>query len=342
MSDDELRSVTRDDIVHELSREFVESTNVYDFMETYDIDDYDELIARTTGDVEGVEASGVDWFWDAVVDYLDIEFYREYETVRDDSDGVAFTEWYPGGTINIAHNVLDRYAADGSETRDSVACIWEGEDGEVREITYHELARQANRVANELEAHDVDVGDTVGLYMPMVPEVISILYGCFKAGAIAVRIFSGFGVDATATRIADSECTVLFTADGFRRRGEPVSLKPAATRRSSRSARSNTRSSTTGSARARLNERAASRFRGTTTPITGGTTASRRVRTSTTRGNSMRIGSRCCCTRRERPGGRRESSTPTPARSSRRRRRSTSDSISNPGIGSAGFRISAG
>jgi acetyl-CoA synthetase len=215
-------------IVHEPSQEFVESTNVWQFMQTYGIDDYDELIERTCRDVEGVEESGVEWFWDELVDYLDVEFYEDYDTVRDDSAGPQFSEWYPGGTINIAHNTLDRHAAVDSETRNKVACIWEGEDGEVREVTYHELHRQANKVANYLESTGIETGDTVGLYMPMVPEVISILYGCFKVGAIAVPIFSGFGVDATATRIEDSECSVLFTADGFQRRGSEVFLKGAA------------------------------------------------------------------------------------------------------------------
>ena len=215
-------------IVHEPSQEFVESTNVWAFMQAYDIDDYDELIERTCDDITGVEESGIEWFWDELVDYLDIEFYEDYETIRDDSEGPQFSEWYPGGRINIAHNTLDRHAAVDSSSRNVVACIWEGEDGEIRKITYHELYRQANKVANYLESVGVDTGDTVGLYMPMVPEVISILYGCFKIGAIAVPIFSGFGVDATATRIADAECSVLFTGDGFSRRGGEVLLKGAA------------------------------------------------------------------------------------------------------------------
>ncbi|QRV15720.1 AMP-binding protein [Haloterrigena salifodinae] len=232
-----------DEVVYDPSREFVESTNVYDFMETYGIDDYDELIERTTSEVDGVEASGVDWFWDELVDYLGIEFYEEYDEVRDDGEarsaseasgetasrgGPQFTDWYPGGEINIAHNVLDRHAAVDEERRNKVATIWEGEDGEIREVTYHELRRQSNKVANALEQRGIETGDTVGLYMPMVPEVVSILYGCFKVGAIAVPIFSGFGVDAAATRIADSECSVLFTGDGFYRRGDPVFLKSAA------------------------------------------------------------------------------------------------------------------
>jgi acetyl-CoA synthetase len=222
------RAKRTDAVVYSPSREFVESTNVYDFMQTYDIDDYDELIERTTSEVPGEPRSGVTWFWDELADYLDIDFYEGYDAVRSDAEGPQFTEWYPGGRLNAAHNTVDRHAAPESETRNKVACIWEGELGDVREVTYHELARQSNRVANYLESRGVGTGDTVGLYMPMVPEVISILYGCFKVGAIAVPIFSGFGVDATATRIGDPECSVLFTGDGFYRRGSQVTLKETA------------------------------------------------------------------------------------------------------------------
>ncbi|WP_254279991.1 AMP-binding protein [Haloarcula marina] len=223
MSNESLAETER--IVHEPSREYVESTNVWQFMQAYDIDDYDELIERTTTDVDGVDASGIEWFWDELVDYLGIEFYEDYDAVRDDTDGPQFTDWYPGGSLNLAHNVLDRHAAEDNERRNKVACIWEGEDGETRDITFHELHRQSNQVANALDARGVGRGDTVGLYMPMVPEVISILYGCFKVGAIAVPIFSGFGVDATATRLEDSDTGVVFSADGFYRRGSEIALK---------------------------------------------------------------------------------------------------------------------
>ncbi|MFC5970586.1 AMP-binding protein [Halomarina salina] len=208
-----------DEVVYEPDRETVEATNVHAFMEEFDVDGYDELVERS---------QDVDWFWDLLPEYLGIEFYEEYDQVRDTSDGPQFTDWYVGGKLNVAHNTVDRHAARDSETRNKVATIWEGEDGEVREVTYHELRRQTDEVANYLESVGIGTGDTVGLYMPMVPEVVSILYGCFKVGAIAVPIFSGFGVDATATRIADAECSVLFTGDGFLRRGSHVTLKDAA------------------------------------------------------------------------------------------------------------------
>ncbi|WP_135362799.1 AMP-binding protein [Halosimplex halophilum] len=233
MASDSLGDI--DEVVHRPDREFVESTNVWQFMRTYDIDDYEELIARTTEADPGRPASGIDWFWDTMTGYLDVEFFEPYDRVRDDSEGPQFTDWYPGGTTNVAHNVLDRHAATDAETRNKVACIWEGEPvgpngeaAEIREVTFHELRRQADRVANYLDSRGVGVGDTVGLYMPMVPEVVSILYGCFKVGAIAVPIFSGFGVDATATRIDDAEPSVLFTGDGFYRRGDEVRLKGTA------------------------------------------------------------------------------------------------------------------
>lgn len=216
------------EIVHEPTEQFVKSTNVYSFMEEYGIDDYDELIERTTTKLEGEPESGIDWFWAELVDYLGIEFYEDYNEIRDNSEGPQFTDWYVGGELNIAHNVVDRHAEVDEERRNKVATIWEGENGNIREVTYHELRRQSNQVANMLEARGIGASDTVGLYMPMVPEVVSILYGCFKVGATAVPIFSGFGVDATATRIEDSECTVLFTGDGFYRRGSPVFLKSTA------------------------------------------------------------------------------------------------------------------
>lgn len=205
-----------DTIIHEPEPEFVESSNVAAFMESYDIDDYDELITQTCGNIE--------WFWDEIISYLDIEFYESYNAIRDDSDGPQFSRWYPGGSLNIAHNVVDRHAQRDTPNTD-IACIWEGEPGDVRRITYDDLYRTSNKVANYLSSSNIGIGDTVALYMPMVPEVISILYGCFKVGAIAVPIFSGFGTEATATRLEDADASVVFTGDGFYRRGSEIPLK---------------------------------------------------------------------------------------------------------------------
>src|SRR5207302_2799613 len=130
-----------------------------------------------------------------------------------------------GGTINLAHNCVDRWA---ERTPDAVAVIWEGEDGEVRRVTYAELREMADRLANGLASLGISSGDTVGIFMPMAPETVAAMLACAKLGAPYLPIFSGFGADAVAKRLQDADAKVLFTADGFFRRGAPVDMKAVA------------------------------------------------------------------------------------------------------------------
>src|SRR5262249_37263707 len=83
---------------------------------------------------------------------------------------------------------------------------------------------EANRVANGLTALGLNSGDRVALCMPMMPEILSILYGCLKAGLTVVPIFAGFGGGAIATRLENSGARVLFTADHQERRGRLLPL----------------------------------------------------------------------------------------------------------------------
>src|SRR5206468_8019962 len=100
-----------------------------------------------------------------------------------------------------------------------IACIWEGENGDSRNVTFAELRRESDRLAAALKASGLQPGDRVAICMPMVPEILSILYGCFKTGMTVVPIFAGFGTGAIATRLEDSGARLLFTADHLERRG---------------------------------------------------------------------------------------------------------------------------
>ncbi len=82
------------------------------------------------------------------------------------------------------------------------------------------LDAEVCRVANGLEALGIGVGDTIGVFMPMIPQAVIAAYACAKIGAIYLPIFSGFGAPAVATRLQDAEVKLLFTADGFLRRGK--------------------------------------------------------------------------------------------------------------------------
>src|SRR5207249_4189594 len=164
-------------------------------------------------------------FWDAVVKDLGIEFYERYERVLDTSDGIPWAKWFTGGSINLAHNCVDRWA---DRTPDRTAVVWEGEDGSVRAVGYRDLREMADRLAAGLAELEVEPGDTVGIFMPMAPETVAATLACAKLGAIYVPIFSGYAADAVATRLQDAAVKVLITADGSLRRGAAVPMKAVA------------------------------------------------------------------------------------------------------------------
>ena len=186
-------------------------------MRAHGIDSYDELVKRSQNDIE--------WFWDAVVRDLGIEFYAPYRQVLDQSNGKPWATWFAGGTINLAHNCVDRWAA---RTPDKAAVLWEGEERERRVVTYAELHQMANRLANGLRSLGVRSGDRVGIFMPMAPETVAATLACAKLGAVYLPIFSGYAAEAVATRLQDAEAKVLITADGTSRRGKVLQMKEAA------------------------------------------------------------------------------------------------------------------
>ncbi len=188
------------------------------FLERHGLADLEALQSRVVADVG--------WFWEAVFQDLGIEFYEPYSRVVDLSRGLPWPAWCVGGRLNIVHNCLDRWL--GTPTRNRVAVRWEGEEGNIRLLAYGDLARQVNRMAAALRAAGLGRGDVVGLYMPMVPEIVVALLAVAKIGGIILPLFSGFGPAAIATRLADAEAQALFTVDGTFRRGRPVAMKPVA------------------------------------------------------------------------------------------------------------------
>ena len=137
-----------------------------------------------------------------------------------------YAQWFLGGRLNAAHNCLDRHLANG--LGDKTAIIWEGEPGDQRTLTYAEVARAVNRLANGLKCLGVRKGDRVAIYMPMIPEAVFAMLACARIGAPHTVVFAGFSVDSLRDRIQDAEAKVLITADGGWRRGKVVPLKEIA------------------------------------------------------------------------------------------------------------------
>jgi acetyl-CoA synthetase len=206
------------DVVWEPTKEFIESTRIWSFMKKHHIASYDELIRRAAKDPE--------WFWPAALDHLDIEWYEPFRKLRDSSKGVPWTDWFIGGKLNIVHNCLDRHAV--SAKRNKAAIIWEGENGETRTITFLQLHAEVCKCAAAMKEMGVVKGDTVGIYMPMGPEIVVQMYASLKLGAIVIPIFSGYASPAVALRLNHAQAKILFTADGSFRRGKQFSIKAEA------------------------------------------------------------------------------------------------------------------
>jgi acetyl-CoA synthetase len=198
--------------------EYRDGSRLAAFMRRHGISSYDDLVRRSTHDLE--------WFWEAVFDDLRIEFYEPYHQLLDTSRGIAWTRWCIGARLNIVHNCLDKWM--GSAVEHKAALRWEGEEGITRVLTYGELYAEVNRCANAFRELGVQKGDRVALFMPMCPELIVSFFATIKLGASILPLFSGYGAEAAAARVRDAEATVLVTADGFWRRGQAVAMKAAA------------------------------------------------------------------------------------------------------------------
>jgi acetyl-CoA synthetase len=140
-----------------------------------------------------------------------------------DFTGDVRIRWYEDGVLNASVSCLDRHLATRG---DQVAIIWEGDDpNSDAKVTYKELHAQVCKLANAMRALGLKKGDRVCIYLPMIVEAAVAMLACARVGAIHSIVFGGFSPDSLASRIQDSECALLITADEGRRGGRKVPLK---------------------------------------------------------------------------------------------------------------------
>lgn len=193
------------------TKEQAENSNVFRFMKKYDIKTLPELHKRSVADI--------DWYWDAVNDDISIVWDKKYSVVSDVSSGKAWTKWFIDGKLNIINSTVSKFA---KKSPDKTAYCFVSEDGTERKITYFELEREVNKLANALKSLDVKKGDVVAIYMPMMCEAIIAILAAAKIGAIQTTVFSGYSAESLKIRLQDSNAKILFVSDGYARRGKPV------------------------------------------------------------------------------------------------------------------------
>ncbi|MBX5440960.1 MAG: acetate--CoA ligase [Solirubrobacteraceae bacterium] len=151
-----------------------------------------------------------------------LSWFREPTVALDDADP-PFYKWFTDGTLNASVNCLDRHVEAGRGDR--VAFHWRGEEGEVRDVTYADLLADVQRCANALKAHGIGKGDVVGIFLPMIPEVVVAMLACARIGAIHNVVFGGFSAESVRERMEFSAAKALITVDGARRKGRTAAIK---------------------------------------------------------------------------------------------------------------------
>ena len=142
-----------------------------------------------------------------------------------DDSNPPFYKWFTGGKLNASYNCVDRHVEAGRGDR--VAFYWHGEEGEQKEVTYADLHRDVQRLANALKDRGIGQGDVVGIFLPMIPEVVVAMLACARIGAPHNLVFGGFSADSVKERMQFSDAKALITADGARRKGKTAAVKSA-------------------------------------------------------------------------------------------------------------------
>ncbi|MFH1026326.1 MAG: acetyl-coenzyme A synthetase N-terminal domain-containing protein, partial [Nitrospirota bacterium] len=163
---------------------------------------YKEIFRRSIDDPEG--------FWGEAAE--SITWYRKWDKVLDASNP-PFYRWFIGGELNTCYNALDRHVENGRA--DQVALIYDSPVTKtIKKVTYRELLHEVSRFAGVLKNLDVNKGDTVVIYMPMIPQAVVAMLACARLGAVHSVVFGGFAPHELALRIDDAKPKIVISASG--------------------------------------------------------------------------------------------------------------------------------
>ncbi|MEM0294457.1 MAG: AMP-binding protein [Saccharolobus sp.] len=187
-------------------KEWIENSNVYKFMVEKGFNTLDEFIKYTYDNPV---------FWEDFVKLIGLKFYKKYEKILDLSRGKQWAKWFVNGKLNIADQI-----DDNSE----VFIKWMDENLNARTVTYSQILNESKSISSWLKKNGLRKGDRVAIYMPMIPEIVSVMLGAIRAGMIIVPLFSGFGPEPIRVRMEDSEAKVIFTVDKVIRKGKEIDM----------------------------------------------------------------------------------------------------------------------
>jgi acetyl-CoA synthetase len=136
-------------------------------------EEYEKLYQRSLEDPQG--------FWGELArKYL--LWFRDFDQTLIGTMEKGDIAWFLNGKLNVSINCIDRHLVT---KKDKVAIIWESDEiGQGKKITYQELLEETCRIANAMKKAGVKKGDTVAIYMPMIPELAYVMLACTRIGAV--------------------------------------------------------------------------------------------------------------------------------------------------------------
>lgn len=196
--------------------DYLARSRIQGFMDRHGIPTWQDLISRSQRDIG--------WFWDAALSHLGVEWTTPYTAVYDDSDGMPWTKWFPGGTLNVTHNCIDRHVRDGHGA--DLALIWESDGGESLSVTYRELYERVSAVAAAMQRMGIASGDVVGLCAPVSPEAVAVMFAAMKIGAVCMQIAARAVPQDVVDLLNRGRARLLFMVDAYPRGGKWTDCAP--------------------------------------------------------------------------------------------------------------------
>ena len=148
------------EIIWKPTKDLIDNSKLSKFIKFCELKNYDEL--------ENKSLKEPGWLWDNVIKFSQLNFYKPYTKIMDESKGVPWTKWCVGGKTNIVQNCIDRHK--GKDFFKKIFIFAEREDGKESTITYQDFDKQISKVGNTMKINGFKKGDVIALYMPQFIE----------------------------------------------------------------------------------------------------------------------------------------------------------------------------
>lgn len=187
----------------------IQTTNIAKFMSELDIHDLKTFHSWSINHYED--------FWERIITKLQIHFYTKPQKICDLSKGSESPQWLAGAKLNIVNSCFNANPKKN-------ALIFKNKQNHLETMTYVELLRLTNRIANSLVKQGFKPQDKIAIYMPMTVESVAIYLGIIKMGGVVVSIADSFSHEEIITRLRITEAKAIFTQDHIIRLGKKIPL----------------------------------------------------------------------------------------------------------------------